>query len=429
MQGEVISTTFVLVQLCYQIINLPPSILIIHYFFIHSIYFANIIKMEFAQAAAAVWFGDEIVLTEGLEVHPGTEFIVMATFTYQSKNRYDILPTEVSQRIMELEKTSDNFHDKVFAKNFKCKNVKIKDNGNVLEFELIGIDAAIANAFRRILISEVATMAVKTVYFHDNTSIIQDEVLAHRLGLIPLKVDPNLFQNYNDSIDKTDLNTLVYRLDVTCRRKRSSKYGKGKTVKHETDVSNGTAENSGNSNDGLDVDYSTLENGIVYSSDLKWIKQGSQKKGYVCQTSARGHCSKAMSGQHISLECRANEARKEHLFSPVYVHYKWSEVKIVKLSLMIKKLLKRCRGLELEKVSGKRVKAVVKYPQNCRMSRNYAQDEVLRESVVVTRRPDHFIFSIESVGQLPPEVLFRRAVQVLISKCDSVIDGVKKIRG
>ena len=63
------------------------------------------------------------------------------------------------------------------------------------------------------------------------------------------------------------------------------------------------------------------------------------------------------------------------------------------------------------------------------MSRNYAQDEVLRESVVVTRRPDHFIFSIESVGQLPPEVLFRRAVQVLISKCDSVIDGVKKIRG
>eukprot|EP00944_MAST-04C_sp_MAST-4C-sp1_P002459 g2459.t1 len=397
-------------------------------------------RKEFAQAAAAVLFGDEIVLTEGLEVHPGTEFIVMATFTYQSKNRYDILPTEVSQRIMELEKTSDNFHDKVFAKNFKCKNVKVKDNGNLLEFELIGIDAAIANAFRRILISEVATMAVKTVYFHDNTSIIQDEVLAHRLGLVPLKVDPNLFQNYNESIDKTDLNTLVYRLDVTCRRKRHSNYGKKKTVKHETDVANGTAENSGKSNDGLDVDYSTLENGIVYSSDLKWIKQGSQEERLKGIEPRPVHddivLAKLRPGQHISLECHAVRGTgKEHAkFSPVCTaHYRMMpEVKIVKdvFDDKARKLLKLMPGVfELEKVSGKRVKAVVKYPQNCRMSRNYAQDEVLRESVVVTRRPDHFIFSIESVGQLPPEVLFRRAVQVLISKCDSVIDGVKKIRG
>ena len=116
--------------------------------------------------------------------------------------------------------------------------------------ELIGIDAAIANAFRRILISEVATMAVKTVYFHDNTSIIQDEVLAHRLGLVPLKVDPNLFQNYNESIDKTDLNTLVYRLDVTCRRKRHSNYGKKKTVKHLRISGGSTTGNKGNSSGG-----------------------------------------------------------------------------------------------------------------------------------------------------------------------------------
>ena len=145
----------------------------------------------------------------------------MASFTYQTKNRYDILPTEVSQRIMELEKSSDNYHKEIFIKNFTCaKMLSLKTMGKVLEFDSFGIDAAIANAFRRILISEVATMAVKTVYFHDNTSIIQDEVLAHRIGLIPLKVDPNLFQNYNDSIDKTDLNTLVYRLDVTCKRKK-----------------------------------------------------------------------------------------------------------------------------------------------------------------------------------------------------------------
>ena len=36
-------------------------------------------------------------------------------------------------------------------------------------------------------------MAFDKVLMYNNTSIIQDEVLAHRLGLIPLKADPNLF--------------------------------------------------------------------------------------------------------------------------------------------------------------------------------------------------------------------------------------------
>ena len=37
-------------------------------------------------------------------------------------------------------------------------------------------------------------MAVDKVFIYNNTSIIQDEVLAHRLGLIPIKVDPRLFE-------------------------------------------------------------------------------------------------------------------------------------------------------------------------------------------------------------------------------------------
>ncbi|KAF6115601.1 RNA polymerase I and III subunit C [Phyllostomus discolor] len=65
---------------------------------------------------------------------------------------------------------------------------------NTLEFDMVGIDAAIANAFRRILLAEVPTMAVEKVLVYNNTSIVQDEILAHRLGLIPIHADPRLFE-------------------------------------------------------------------------------------------------------------------------------------------------------------------------------------------------------------------------------------------
>lgn len=37
-------------------------------------------------------------------------------------------------------------------------------------------------------------MAIERVYIANNTSIVQDEVLSHRLGLIPIKADPRLFE-------------------------------------------------------------------------------------------------------------------------------------------------------------------------------------------------------------------------------------------
>lgn len=41
---------------------------------------------------------------------------------------------------------------------------------------------------------QLPTMAIEKVLIANNTSVIQDEVLAHRLGLIPLQVDPRLFE-------------------------------------------------------------------------------------------------------------------------------------------------------------------------------------------------------------------------------------------
>lgn len=78
-----------------------------------------------------------------------------------------------------------------FKKNFQVKIME--STAEHLVFDMIGIDAPLANAFRRIMLSEVPTMAIETVVIENNTSIIQDEILAHRLGLVPIKVDPRHF--------------------------------------------------------------------------------------------------------------------------------------------------------------------------------------------------------------------------------------------
>ncbi len=50
-------------------------------------------------------------------------------------------------------------------------------------------DVPLVNALRRIVLAEVPSMAIDEVVIIDNSSILQDEIIAHRLGLTPLKTD------------------------------------------------------------------------------------------------------------------------------------------------------------------------------------------------------------------------------------------------
>lgn len=52
-------------------------------------------------------------------------------------------------------------------------------------------------------------MAIEKVYMYNNTSIVQDEVLAHRLGLVPLKVDPRFFEFRNKGLYTWHLRVYV----------------------------------------------------------------------------------------------------------------------------------------------------------------------------------------------------------------------------
>lgn len=55
-------------------------------------------------------------------------------------------------------------------------------------------EVPLMNALRRIALAEVPSMAIAEVVMIENSSILQDEMIAHRLGLVPLKTD---LDNYN----------------------------------------------------------------------------------------------------------------------------------------------------------------------------------------------------------------------------------------
>jgi DNA-directed RNA polymerase subunit D len=59
----------------------------------------------------------------------------------------------------------------------------------VAKFTLSGVSTSFANMFRRAMVSEVPTLAIEDVRIYDNTSVLFDEMLTHRLGLIPLRTD------------------------------------------------------------------------------------------------------------------------------------------------------------------------------------------------------------------------------------------------
>lgn len=80
--------------------------------------------------------------------------------------------------------------------NLAIKFLKREFDHSIIEIK--GLDVSFVNAIRRILIAEVPSLAIETVMVWQNTGLIHDDVLAHRLALVPFNVDPEEI-NYRGS--------------------------------------------------------------------------------------------------------------------------------------------------------------------------------------------------------------------------------------
>ena len=84
-------------------------------------------------------------------------------------------------------------------------------NEKKITLKLKGFSLQYANALRRICLNGVPIFAIDTVDIIENSSVLADEGIAHRLGMIPLKTDVTRFDESDSRVmlvlDSGDIDT------------------------------------------------------------------------------------------------------------------------------------------------------------------------------------------------------------------------------
>ncbi|MBS3149444.1 DNA-directed RNA polymerase subunit D [Candidatus Woesearchaeota archaeon] len=254
----------------------------------------------------------------------------------------------------------------------------IKEENNFLSFIIKDVTSSYINTLRRIMNVEVPIMAIDEINFIVNDSALYDEIIAHRLGLIPLK---------------TDLQSYELKEKCTCNGVGCAKCQLTLTLKTKGPCT-------------------------VYASDLK------SQDPKVIPVYPKIPITKLSEGQSIELEATAKLGLgKEHVkFSPGLIYYQaYPEIKLKDVSNP-EKIKEVCPTHVFEVENNK---LTVKNLLNCDLCMACVE-ATQDDSIQVKGSKTDYIFYIESFGQLTPKEIMTTAINVFDDKLDELTKKMKE---
>jgi len=254
-----------------------------------------------------------------------------------------------------------------------------------------GVDSAFMNSLRRIIVAEVPAMAIDEVVVIENSSMLHDEILAHRLGFVPLRTDLDSYNLPENCPCKSELGCNLCRASLTL---------------------NVEATNGGRT---------------VYSGDLV------SENPNITPVSSRIPIVKLAPDQHLKLEnyARLGKGEKHAKWQPVskctYKHFpkvKISEKECDSCGKCVDACPKRVLSIS---EGGKRpdLRNVI----DCTMCRDcVGACPKNPPAIEVSLNKDVFVMDIESTGALPFDRIVTEAIKILDGKFESFLEqlAVKK---
>jgi DNA-directed RNA polymerase II subunit RPB3 len=309
-----------------------------------------------------------------------------------------------------------------------------------IKFILSEADTSVANTLRRIMIAEVPTLAIDLVEFHQNSSVLNDEYIAHRLGLIPIRYQKP------DSLKGSDCqDAFVPHRDCVCYEHCANC-----SVEFELEANyNGAAiiiAGGGGGDDEPDVPLTLTSKDLRTNNELvhpaHFLSADEQDEAQDQGVAIV----KLGPGQKLKLKAiaRLGIAKEHTKWSPcaVATYRMWpiihiNQEQMATISLEQKQeLVDVCsdRILELDPVTGQ-VQAVENAWDICTYTEDlmYAQRALKRrpeddDFVTVTPSNDRFIFNVESTGAMDADEIVMAALKVLKKRLNDLARELETIK-
>lgn len=276
-----------------------------------------------------------------------------------------------------------------------------------LVFDLINVPAAYANALRRTLLAGVPSMAIDSVSIDLNTGVMPDEVLSHRLGLIPINANPDHFE-YQDAVEESEgdnhQTAIVFGLHVIGGDGPDPNL-EGVDFTWETEL----------------PPFYTGPDGIVMSRHLVWMPLKDQEHMNISVLHDNVPITKLNPGERIHLYARAYKGVGEtHAkFSPVATAFYRLVPKIqVDPDIPEKRkqlLVDTCPNKVFEIEESGDV-AATNY-RRCTTCRECTRTTRLTKYIKLEKDANHYEFTVESVGVRSAPELVKEAIKILRTKC------------